>query len=192
MAPIPKRKFADMQNTKQTKATNTNVSYDVLTVAKSIGQNIFDLHVSVVKTIDLTKTLQETADKLRSNGVTFGKSIRTCTWRATIADTIERLCKDKAAKKTCMNYVTSFVNAVNTGSAFSLSDSKGKAKGKGKETAKPEFSALLAKAFSHTDFANVIAQIQADFVAAYDADESPNLATTIQDYLESEGFEIAE
>ena len=175
-----------------TNAKTANVSFDVLTVAKSIGQNIVDLQVSVVKTVDLTATLQETADKLRGAGIVFGKSVKTCTWRKTIADTITHLAKEKAAQKTCMNYVTSFVSAVNNGTKFSLSDSKGKAKGKGSNKAKPEFSALLAKAFSHADFAQVMAQIQMDFVAAYDADESPNLANMVQVYLESEGFEIAE
>jgi hypothetical protein len=170
----------------------TKSSFDVLAVAKSIGANIVALQVSVVNTIDLTKTLQETADKLRKDGVKFGKSVRTCEWRKGISDTITTLAKDKASAKTCMNYVTSFVSAVNDGTKFSLSDSKGKAKGKGQGTAKTEFSALLAKAFSHADFAQVMMKIQMDFVEAYDNADSPNLANIIQDYLESEGFEIAE
>jgi len=171
--------------------TNAKTSYDILTVAKSIGQNIVDLQVSTDTTANLTQTLQETADKLRKDGVKFGKSIKTCTWRQGIADVIKAKC-DKKAAKTCANYVTSFVAAVNDGKKFSLSDSKGKAKGKGKDTAKPEFSALLAKAFSHADFAQVMMKIQMDFVEAYDNADSPNLANIIQDYLESEGFEIAE
>lgn len=173
-------------------AKTTNVSFDIPTVAKSIGQNIVDLQVAVVKTVDLTATLQETADKLRGAGIVFGKSVKTCTWRKTIADTITHLAKEKAAQKTCMNYVTSFVSAVNNGTKFSLSDSKGKAKGKGKGTASPDFATILAKAFSHDDFAQVMAQIQMDFVAAYDADESPSLANIIEDYLKSEGCEITE
>ena len=172
--------------------TNAKVSYDVIAVAKSIGQNIVDLQVSTDTTANLTKTLQETADKLRKDGIVFGKSKATCTWRKTIGDTITTLAKDKASAKTCMNYVTSFVSAVNTGTKFSLSDSKGKAKGKGKGTAKTEFSALLAKAFSHADFAQVMMKIQMDFVEAYDNADSPNFASLIQEYLESEGFEIAE
>lgn len=175
-----------------TNAKTTNVSFDVLAVSKSIGQNIVDLQMSVVKTVDLTATLQETADKLRKANIVFGKSVKTCNWRKGISDTVNALCKDTKARKTCMNYVTSFVSAVNNGTKFSLSDSKGKAKGKGSNTAKPEFSALLAKAFSHADFAQVMMQIQMDFVEAYDNADSPNLANIIQDYLESEGFEIAE
>lgn len=181
-----------MTNAKQTKATNDKVSYNVLAVAKSIGENIVALQVSTDTTATLTKTLQETADKLRKDGIVFGKSVKSCTWRKGIADTITTMAKDKASAKTCMNYVTSFVSAVNTGTKFSLSDSKGKAKGKGKGTAKPDFATVLAKAFSHDDFAQVMMQIQMDFVAAYDADESPNLANMVQEYLESEGCEITE
>ena len=172
--------------------TNVKVSYDVIAVAKSIGQNIVDLQVSVANTGTLTKTLQETADKLRKANIVFGKSVKTCAWRKGIGETITLMAKDKASAKTCMNYVTSFVSAVNTGTKFSLSDSKGKAKGKGKGTAKTEFSALLAKAFSHADFAQVMMKIQMDFVESYDNADSPNFASLIQEYLESEGFEIAE
>lgn len=172
--------------------TNANASYDVTTVAKSIGQNIVALQVSVSNTDTLTKTLQETAVKIREAKIVFGKSVKTCAWRKGISDTITTMAKDKTSVKTCMNYVTSFVSAVNTGSKFSLSDSKGKAKGKGKGTAGTEFSTLLAKAFSHADFAQVITKIQMDFVESYDNADSPNFASLIQEYLESEGFEIAE
>jgi hypothetical protein len=172
--------------------TNAKTSYDVITVAKSIGQNIVALQVSAETTDALTKTLQETADKLRKANVVFGKSVKTCAWRKGISDTITTMAKDKTAAKTCMNYVTSFVSAVNTGSKFSLSDSKGKAKGKGKGTATTEFSTLLAKAFSHADFENVMAEIQMLFTLSYDADEAPKLTAYIADYLKQEGFEIAE
>jgi hypothetical protein len=172
--------------------TNAKTSYDVITVAKSIGENIVNLQVSAANTDTLTKTLQETADKLREAKIVFGKSVKTCSWRKGIADTITTMAKDKTAAKTCMNYVTSFVSAVNTGSEFSLSDSKGKAKGKGKGTATTEFSTLLAKAFSHADFCKVMGDLQYDFEQKYQDDQSPSLILLIQDYLESEGFEIAE
>ena len=172
--------------------TNAKVSFDIPTIAKSIGQNIVDLQVAVVKTVDLTKTLQETADKLRKGGVTIGKSKATCAWRKTIGDTIATLAKDKASAKTCMNYVTSFVSAVNSGTKFSLSDSKGKAKGKGKGTATVEFSALLAKAFSHADFGKVMGEIQHEFETRFENDEQPALVLLIEDYLKSEGCEITE
>jgi len=170
----------------------SNTTFDITAVSKSIGQNIVALQVSAANTDTLTKTLQETADKLRKANVVFGKSVKTCTWRKGISDTITTMAKDKTAAKTCMNYVTSFVSAVNTGSKFSLSDSKGKAKGKGKGTATTEFSTLLAKAFSHADFAKVMGDLQYDFEQKYQDDQNPSLILLIQDYLKSEGFEIAE
>jgi len=109
-----------------------NPSMDIVTRAKAIGQSIVDLQVSSDKTMSLTETLQTEANVLREAGVKFGKSVKTCTWRQTISDTIASLCKEKTAVKTCMNYVTSFVKSVNEGTAFSLSDSKGTAKSKGK------------------------------------------------------------
>lgn len=162
-------------------AKSVNVSFDIPTVAKSIGQNIVDLQVAVVKTVDLTATLQETADKLRAAGIVFGKSVKTCTWRKTIADTITHLAKEKAAQKTCMNYVTSFVSAVNNGTKFSLSDSKGKAKG-GSAKKSPEFSALLAKAYMHKEFQEFINDLQ----AGYENADYESLFIGIQSYLMAE------
>lgn len=173
-------------------AKTTNVSFDIPTVAKSIGQNIYDLQVAVVKTVDLTATLQETADKLRAAGIVFGKSVKTCTWRKTIADTITHLAKEKAAQKTCMNYVTSFVSAVNNGTKFSLSDSKGKAKGKGKGTAEVELATLLAKVYNHKDFGEVFGEIQHEFETKFENDEQPALILLIEDYLKKNGMELKE
>jgi len=112
--------------------TPTQPTMDIVGAAKSIGETIVALQVSNDRTVSLTDTLQENAKSLREAGVKFGKSVKTCTWRQTISDTIVALCHDKKAQKTCMNYVTSFVKAVNEGTAFSLSDSKGTAKNKGK------------------------------------------------------------
>lgn len=179
---------------KPTQTTPATVEgFDIPTIAKSIGQNIVDLQLSVVKTVDLTKTLQETANKLRAKGIKFGKSIKTCTWRSTISDTINELCKDKKAQKTCMNYVTSFVKSVNEGTDFSLSDSKGTAKGKGKgKTNEVELSALIAKAFNHADFAEMLKALESDYLTAYENDEKPKLTAYFADYLKAEGFEITE
>lgn len=180
-----------MTNAKQTKATNDKVSFDILTVAKSIGENIVDLNKAVETADSLTKTLQETADKLRKAGIVFGKSVKTCTWRKTISDTIAAKC-DKAAAKTCMNYVTSFVSAVNNGTKFSLSDSKGKAKGKGKGTATVELATLLAKVYNHKDFGEVMGEIQHEFETKFENDEQPALMLLIEDYLEKNGIELKE
>ena len=95
--------------------------------------------------------------------------------------------KGKAAK-TYANYVTAFVAAVNDNVPFSFSASKGKAKGGKKEKAAPEIAAIVAKFFSHADFAKVAAEIQ----AAYDDAKADTLAGCFADYLESNGYEIAE
>ncbi len=143
-------------------ATSTKTQNDtIVSRAKAIGQNIVDLQKSSVRLITLTDALQTEATALRTEGVKFGKSVKTCTWRQTIADTIVSLAPEKTAQKTCMNYVTSFVKAVNDGTPFSLSDSKGKAKGKGKGKTKTEaLDVLIAKVFSHGDFANLFSMMR--------------------------------
>jgi hypothetical protein len=185
-----------MAKSKQTTPETTPATvegFDIPTIAKSIGQNMVDLQVSTATTETLTKTLQETATNLRGKGVKLGKSIKTCTWRSIISQTIEEKCKDKVAQKTCMNYVTSFVKAVNEGTPFSLSDSKGNAKGKGKgKTNEVELSALIAKAFNHADFAETLKALETDYLTAYENDEKPKLSAYFADYLKAEGFEITE
>jgi hypothetical protein len=175
-------------------ATSTKTQNDtIVSRAKAIGQNIVDLQKSSVRLITLTDALQTEATALRTEGVKFGKSVKTCTWRQTIADTIVSLAPEKTAQKTCMNYVTSFVKAVNDGTPFSLSDSKGKAKGKGKGKTKTEaLDVLIAKVFSHGDFATWCEKIQTSFVEKYENDEKPTIKAEVQNYLESEGYEITE
>ena len=175
-------------------ATSTKTQNDtIVSRAKAIGQNIVDLQKSSVRLITLTDALQTEATALRTEGVKFGKSVKTCTWRQTIADTIVSLAPEKTAQKTCMNYVTSFVKAVNEGTPFSLSDSKGKAKGKGKGKTKTEaIDVLIAKLFSHGDFATWCEKIQTSFVEKYENDEKPTIKAEVQNYLESEGYEITE
>ena len=175
-----------------TKSTQTQ-NDTIVSRAKAIGQNIVDLQKSSVRLITLTDALQTEATALRTEGVKFGKSVKTCTWRQTIADTIVSLAPEKTAQKTCMNYVTSFVKAVNDGTPFSLSDSKGKAKGKGKGKTKTEaLDVLIAKVFSHGDFATWCEKIQTSFVEKYENDEKPTIKAEVQNYLESEGYEITE
>lgn len=168
--------------------TTTQPTMDIVGAAKSIGETIVALQVSNDKTVSLTDTLQENAKSLREAGVKFGKSVKTCTWRQTISDTIVALCHDKKAQKTCMNYVTSFVKAVNEGTKFSLSDSKGTGKAKGKATEKDEtIFPILAKLFSHADFG----KLTADLETMFDNDEG-HLKQLIQSMLESEGYKIEE
>ena len=177
-------------------ATSTKTQPKPLTIlerAKAIGQDIVNLQISAVNTFSLTETLQGKATELRTEGVKFGKSVKTCTWRQGIADSITGLCTEKTAQKTCMNYVTSFVKAVNEGTPFSLSDSKGKAKGKGKGKTKTEaIDVVIAKVFSHAEFSAWCDKIQTSFVEKYENDEKPTVKAVIQDYLESEGYEITE
>jgi hypothetical protein len=169
------------------------VDTGIVAQAKIIGVTIVELQKSVETTDNLTNKLQEIANGLRAKGIVFGKSVKTCTWRMTISDVITTLCKEKTATKTCMNYVTSFAKSVNDGTPFSLSDSKGTAKGgKGKGTASPEFHALLAKAFSHKEFDAIIKKIQADFIVKYDNAENPSFSKLVESYLASEGYEITE
>lgn len=125
--------------------------------------------------------------ELRESGVKFGKSKATCTNRAALMDAMAAQFKGKAAK-TYANYVTAFVAAVNDNVPFSFSASKGKAKGKGNEKAAPEIAALLAKVFSHPDFAAAAADIQ----GFYDDATADTLAGCIQVFLETEGYEINE
>lgn len=165
----------------QTATTATVEGFDIPTIAKSIGTNMVDLQVSTATTDSLVSTLQETATKLRDKGIKFGKSIKTCTWRSTINDTIQEKCKDKKAQKTCMNYLTSFVSAVNNGTKFSLSDSKGKAKSGGAKKS-PEFSALLAKAYAHKEFQEFINELQ----EGYENADFESLFVGIQSYLIAE------
>ena len=181
-----------MANSKQTE-TFIVKPLTILERAKAIGQNIVDLQKSSVRLVTLTDALQTEATALRTEGVKMGKSVKTCTWRQTIADTIVALAPEKTAQKTCMNYVTSFVKAVNDGTPFSLSDSKGKAKGKGKGKTKTEaIDIVIAKLFSHGEFATWCEKIQTSFVEKYENDEKPTITAIVRDYLESEGYEITE
>ena len=175
-------------------ATSTKTQNDtIVSRAKAIGQNIVDLQKSSTRLVTLTEALQTEATALRTEGVKMGKSVKTCTWRQTISDTIIALAPEKTAQKTCMNYVTSFVKAVNEGTPFSLSDSKGKAKGKGKGKTKTEaIDVLIAKLFSHGEFATWCEKIQTSFVAKYENDEKPTVKAEVQNYLESEGYVIEE
>ncbi len=159
----------------------------ILARAKAIGKDIVDLQISAVKTFSLTETLQTKANEMRTEGVKLGKSVKTCTWRQGIYDSIIALCPEKTAQKTCMNYVTSFVKAVNDGTPFSLSDSKGKSKAKGTTEKDTSIFPLLAKLFSHEDFKTTMTEIE----EAFQNDEG-SVYDIIQSKLEEQGYEIKE
>jgi hypothetical protein len=175
-----------------TQSTSTKPA-TILERAKAIGKNIVELQKTSTHLLTLTEVLQTEANALRTEGVKFGKSVKTCTWRQGIADSIIALAPEKTAQKTCMNYVTSFVKAVNEGTPFSLSDSKGKAKGKGNSKTKTEaIDVVIAKLFSHAEFSTWCEKIQTSFVAKYENDEKPTITAIVRDYLESEGYVITE
>lgn len=143
--------------------------------------------VAIHAGVNALEIISTKVGELRKAGVTFGKSIKTCSNRAALVDAMAAAFKGKSAK-TYANYVTAFVAAVNDNIPFSFSASKGKAKGKGKEKAAPELAALLAKVFSHPDFAAAAADIQ----GFYDDAAADTLAGCIQVFLETEGYEISE
>jgi hypothetical protein len=176
-----------MANSKQTE-TFIVKPLTILERAKAIGQNIVNLQVSNDKTQSLTETLQTEAKALRAEGIKFGKSVKTCTWRQGIADTIVTLAPEKTAQKTCMNYVTSFVKAVNDGTPFSLSDSKGKKKASGKPAEKDtSIYPLIAKLFGHEDFKTTMALLESGF-----ENDNGTMYEIVQSMLEEQGYEIKE
>ena len=127
------------------------------------------------------------ASVLREAKIVFGKSVKTCQYRVQFADAMKAAFKGKAAK-TYANYMTSFVLAVNDGTPFSLSSSKGKAKGGKGKTKTEAIDKVSAKVFSHTEFGAFCAKIQ----ESYDNAEAPTIEGCVRSYLESEGYEITE
>jgi hypothetical protein len=128
------------------------------------------------------------ASVLREAKIVFGKSVKTCQYRLQFADAMKSVFKGKA-QKTYANYMTSFVSAVNTGTAFSLSSSKSSAKGGSKGKTKTEaIDKVIARVFSHPEFASWCEKIESSFQDA----EADTLEGCIRSYLEAEGYEITE
>jgi hypothetical protein len=159
---------------------NTTKTLDTIAIFKSVASFIH----SGVNAIDF---VNEQAKTLKASNIVFGKSVKTCQHRLNFADAMKATFKGKAAK-TYSNYMTSFVMAVNEGTPFSLSSSKGKAKG-GKGKSKTEaIDKAIAKVFSHAEFKAWCDKIQ----ASYDNAEADTLEGCVRSYLESEGYEITE
>jgi len=128
------------------------------------------------------------ASVLREAKIVFGKSVKTCQYRLQFADAMKSVFKGKA-QKTYSNYMTSFVSSVNTGTAFSLSSSKSSAKGGSKGKTKTEaIDKVIARVFSHPEFASWCEKIESSFQDA----EADTLEGCIRSYLEAEGYEITE
>jgi len=143
--------------------------------------------ISIHAGVNAVDVVNGSASVLREAKIVFGKSVKTCQYRLQFADAMKSVFKGKTAK-TYSNYMTSFVLAVNDGTAFSLSSSKGKAKG-GKGKSKTEaIDKVIAKVFSHPEFKTWCEKIQ----SSYDDAEAPTIEGCVRSYLESEGYEITE
>jgi hypothetical protein len=137
--------------------------------------------------VNALETINEQAKALKSAGIVFGKSKKTCQYRVQLGDAMKAQFKGKA-EKTYANYVTGFVAAVNEGVPFSFSSSKGKGKAKGKGTDKDTtIYPLLAKLFGHADFKATMVSIETSF-----ENDEGDISAIIQAMLEFEGYEITE
>jgi hypothetical protein len=159
---------------------NTTQTLDTIAIFKTVASSIH----SGVNAIDI---VNEQAKSLKASGIVFGKSVKTCQYRVQFADAMKQAFKGKA-QKTYANYMTSFVMAVNEGTPFSLSSSKGKAKGGKGKTKTEAIDKVIAKVFSHPEFKTWCDKIQ----SSYDDAEAPTIEACVRSYLESEGYEITE
>jgi hypothetical protein len=151
--------------------------------------SLFNSVASAIKGgVTAVDVVNEKAKTLREAKIVFGKSVKTCQYRLQFADAMKLAFKGKTAK-TYSNYMTSFVVAVNEGKTFSLSSSKSSAKGGSKGKTKTEaIDKVIARVFSHPEFASWCEKIEASFQDA----EADTLEGCIRSYLEAEGYEITE
>ena len=159
---------------------NTTQTLDTIAIFKTVASSIH----SGVNAIDI---VNEQAKSLKASGIVFGKSVKPCQYRVQFADAMKAAFKGKS-QKTYANYMTSFVLAVNDGTAFSLSSSKGKAKGGKGKTKTEAIDKVIAKVFSHPEFKAWCDKIQ----SSYDDAEADTLEGCVRSYLEAEGYEITE
>jgi hypothetical protein len=108
--------------------TTATKTLDTIAIFKGIAT----AHFSSLSGLDVIKGHIET---LRKGEIKMGKSVKTCEYRRQCVDAYA-VTFPKTAKKTRDNYVTSVVDAVNNGTEFSFSASKGKAKSTGAKGAK--------------------------------------------------------
>ena len=151
----------------------------------ALFKGIATAHNSGLTAIDVIKGHIET---LRKGEITMGKSVKTCEYRRQCVDAYA-ISFPKTAKKTRDNYVTAVVDAVNNGTEFSFSASKGKAKGGKKGETKTEaIDKVIARVFSHPEFKAWCDKIQ----SSYDDAEADTLEGCVRSYLEAEGYVIEE
>ena len=164
---------------KETLMTNATKTLDTIAIFKSVAPAIH----GGVTAVEVVNTYAKT---LREAKIVFGKSVKTCQHRLNFTDAMKATFKGKA-QKTYSNYMTSFVDAVNNGTAFSLSSSKGKGKASGKTEKDTTITPLLAKLFSHEDFKATMMEIEISF-----SNDEGSIEDIIRSILESEGYEIKE
>jgi hypothetical protein len=164
-----------------TKMANAIQTIDTISLFKGIAT----AHNAGVSALDVIKGHIET---LRKGEIKMGKSIKTCEYRRQCVDAYA-VAFTKTAKKTRDNYVTAVVDAVNNGTEFSFSASKGKAKGGKKGDTKIEaIDKVIARVFSHPEFKAWCEKIEASFQDA----EADTLEGCVRSYLEAEGYVIEE
>ena len=160
--------------------TNATQTLDTIAIFKSVASFIH----SGVNAIEF---VNGEAKKLREAKIVFGKSVKTCQYRLQFTDAMKTTFKGKA-QKTYSNYMTSFVDAVNNGTAFSLSSSKGKKKASGKPAEKDtSIYPLIAKLFGHEDFKTTMALLESGF-----ENDNGSMYEIVQSMLEEQGYEIKE
>jgi hypothetical protein len=160
--------------------TNATQTLDTIAIFKSVASFIH----SGVNAIEF---VNGEAKKLREAKIVFGKSVKTCQYRLQFTDAMKATFKGKA-QKTYSNYMTSFVDAVNNGTAFSLSSSKGKKKASGKPAEKDtSIYPLIAKLFGHEDFKTTMALLESGF-----ENDNGSMYEIVQSMLEEQGYEIKE
>ena len=151
----------------------------------ALFKGIATAHNSGLTAIDVIKGHIET---LRKGEIKMGKSVKTCNYRVQCTDAYAQAFP-KTSQKTRNNYVTAVVDAVNNGTEFSFSASKGKAKGGKKGEAKIEaIDKVIARVFSHPEFKTWCEKIQ----SSYDDAEADTIEGCVRSYLESEGYVIEE
>ena len=172
---------AFLGNSKMTNATKT---LDTIAIFRGVAESIY----SGVSMID---SVNHSAIVLREGKISFGKSKKTCQYRVQFADAMKAAFKGKA-EKTYANYMTSFVQAVNEGTAFSLSSSKASTKGKGKGTKagdKSPADKMMSALLNVWKLSDVAEECLIAIETAM-ADGS-SLADALEYVLESNGIELA-
>lgn len=163
--------------------TNATKTLDTIAIFRGVAQSIY----SGITAVD---QVNHSAIVLREAKIKFGKSKKTCQYRVQFADAMKQAFNGRA-EKTYANYMTSFVAAVNEGTAFSLSSSKSSTKGKGKGTKAGDKSAdekmlsALLNVWKLSDVAeDVLIQVETALA------DGSSLADALEYVLESNGIEL--